>query len=156
MLVRTRTVLPRPAESVWPLLCDSRVTLTPRCPVFRVVVPRPVECRLPEGSVAREPAGSVCPVSGACAYVQGSIRRRLTEWGPPQGGRSTWNTPAWCSPAVPTAHRCRTPSLDVRAQRLPGEGAPAGTSLSLCSQSATTGDRLRRQEKLQHHLTLHL
>lgn len=77
MLVRTRTVLPRPAESVWPLLCDSRVTLTPRCPVFRLGVPRPVECRLPEG-VGGEGA------LRQCVSDQGSIRQRITEWRPPR------------------------------------------------------------------------
>lgn len=76
MLVRTTTTLNRPGESVWPMLCDSRILLKARCPVFRLGAPRPVECRLPDGSGAPGAARQ-------CVSEQGSIEQVITEWAPP-------------------------------------------------------------------------
>jgi hypothetical protein len=76
MFVRTRTVVARPAAAVWPVLCDSRMTRPPRCPVFCLGTPRPVECRSPDsaggGGATRE-----------CVSEQGAIQQRITEWAPP-------------------------------------------------------------------------
>jgi uncharacterized protein YndB with AHSA1/START domain len=76
MLVRTTTLVRRPPEAVWPLLCDSRITSTPRCPVFRLGAPTPVECRLPAGP------GEV-GASRQCVSDQGVVHQRITEWSPP-------------------------------------------------------------------------
>ncbi|MEV3936414.1 hypothetical protein AB0K52_10605 [Glycomyces sp. NPDC049804] len=50
MRVRTSRTLPLPIESLWTMLCDSRMTEAPRSPLFHLGLPRPVECRLPDGS----------------------------------------------------------------------------------------------------------
>lgn len=75
MVVRTQTTVPLPVDSVWPLLCDSRVTLKPRCPVLYLGVPKPVECRLPDGGGEGAPR--------QCVSEQGAIQQRITEWTPP-------------------------------------------------------------------------
>src|SRR5262245_41981484 len=76
MLVQTTTLIDRPVDDVWPVLCDSRIQLTPRCPVFYLGAPRPVECRLPTGSGG---VGS----TRQCVSEQGTIQQRITEWVPP-------------------------------------------------------------------------
>lgn len=75
MRVRTETMVSKPVEDVWSDLCGSRMRLTPRCPVFYVGAPRPVECRLPEGR-----GGLGAPRQ--CVSAQGTIEQRITEWTP--------------------------------------------------------------------------
>ncbi|MBU2666790.1 SRPBCC family protein [Actinoplanes bogorensis] len=76
MIVRTRWTMPHTPEQLWPALCDSRVELTPRCPVFCLGTPRPTECRLPEGH------GEV-GAARQCVSEQGTVRQRITVWEPP-------------------------------------------------------------------------
>ncbi|WP_433383151.1 hypothetical protein ACQPZX_20575 [Actinoplanes sp. CA-142083] len=76
MIVRTRWTMPHSRDELWPLLCDSAVELTPRCPVFYLGTPRPTECRLPEGP------GEV-GASRQCVSQQGVVRQRITAWDPP-------------------------------------------------------------------------
>jgi len=68
--------MPYPPEALWPLLCDSRLDLQPRCPVFFVGTPRPSSCRLPNGP------GDV-GASRECVSEQGTVRQRITTWQPP-------------------------------------------------------------------------
>ncbi|MET8526888.1 hypothetical protein [Micromonospora sp. NPDC005172] len=76
MIVRTRWMMPHPPELLWPALCDSRLELQPRCPVFYLGTPRPTTCRLPEGP------GEV-GVARQCVSEQGVVRQRITTWEPP-------------------------------------------------------------------------
>ncbi|MDG9676058.1 hypothetical protein [Micromonospora sp. DH14] len=76
MLVRTGWTMPHPAEVLWPALCDSRLELQPRCPVFYLGTPRPTSCRLPDGP------GEV-GASRQCVSEQGVVRQRITVWEPP-------------------------------------------------------------------------
>ncbi|MER7461247.1 SRPBCC family protein [Micromonospora sp. NPDC126480] len=78
MKVRTQWVVPQPPEVLWPALCDSRMELRPRCPVFCLGAPRPTACRLPDGD------GAV-GASRQCASEQGVVRQRITRWEPPTG-----------------------------------------------------------------------
>ncbi|MGN9779722.1 SRPBCC family protein [Micromonospora sp. H33] len=76
MMVRTRWTVPHPPEVLWPALCDSRMELRPRCPVFCLGAPRPTACRLPDGP------GAV-GARRQCASEQGVVRQRITRWEPP-------------------------------------------------------------------------
>ncbi|MEV0717262.1 SRPBCC family protein [Asanoa sp. NPDC050611] len=76
MIVRTRWVVPQPPEVLWPVLCDSRIELRHRCPVFYLGTPRPTACRLPEGP------GEV-GAARQCVSEQGVVRQRITLWEPP-------------------------------------------------------------------------
>ncbi|WP_250007773.1 hypothetical protein [Actinoplanes sp. M2I2] len=76
MMVRTRWSVPQSPSQMWPALCDSRVELTPRCPVFYLGTPRPQECRLPAGP------GEV-GATRQCVSEQGVIRQRIDVWEPP-------------------------------------------------------------------------
>lgn len=76
MRVRTSIVIQRPPDEVWPLLCSSK--MDPRMPcLFRLGIPKPVECRLPDG------------VGGAgqrreCVSDRGVVRQRITHWEAPR------------------------------------------------------------------------
>ncbi|MFC4336256.1 SRPBCC family protein [Salininema proteolyticum] len=76
MKVRTSHPIPKPIEAVWPLLCDSRTTLPHRSLLFRLGLPRPVECRLPdgEGGVGQQ---------RECVSADGSVTQEITAWEPP-------------------------------------------------------------------------
>lgn len=76
MRVRTSRTLRVPIEMLWTMLCDSRMTQEPRSPLFRLGLPRPVECRLPDGS------GGVGH-SRECKAANGSVHQRITVWEPP-------------------------------------------------------------------------
>lgn len=75
MIVRTATLLRRPPEEVWPLLCSSAMDRDRPC-LFRVGVPKPVRCMLPDGE------GSV-GARRECVSDQGRVRQRITRWDPP-------------------------------------------------------------------------
>jgi hypothetical protein len=75
MIVRTRWTVPHSPEALWPVLCDSRLELEPRCPVFYMGTPRPAMCQLPDG------AGGV-NATRECVSEQGKIQQRITVWEP--------------------------------------------------------------------------
>ena len=74
MSVRTRRAFLRPASSVWPLLCNSRMDSSAN-PLFRLGVPHPVECRLPNGHGG---VGS----ERECLSDQGVVHQRILAWSP--------------------------------------------------------------------------
>jgi hypothetical protein len=73
--ITTRTRLGAPPTTVWPLLFDSRMDRAPRCPVFVLGAPRPVECALPDGH------GGV-GAERECRAATGVIHQRITAWSP--------------------------------------------------------------------------
>jgi hypothetical protein len=74
LVVRTRRTFRQPAELVWPLLCNSRMDGS-NSPLFRLGVPRPVQCRLPDG------VGGVGS-ERECVSDQGVVHQRILEWVP--------------------------------------------------------------------------
>jgi hypothetical protein len=74
MVVRTSQRFPSPVSDVWPLLCNSTMDGTSRL-WFKVGVPRPVECRLPDGQGG---IGS----ERECVSDQGIVHQRILEWVP--------------------------------------------------------------------------
>ena len=76
MRVITSVVLPGSVEDVWPLLCCSK--MDPKIPChFRLGIPKPVECKLPEGE------GGVGQ-RRQCVSNIGQINQRITHWDPPR------------------------------------------------------------------------
>ncbi len=75
MLVRTRQKFHPPAAAVWPLLCDSQMDSS-RPLWFRLGLPQPVQCRLPEGlgGIGRE---------RECVSDQGTVHQQILGWDPP-------------------------------------------------------------------------
>ena len=76
MRVRTSWTIRKPVASVWELLCNSKMHMSPSCPIYAIGAPTPVECRLPDG------AGS----PGAprqCVSTHGIINQEIIEWVPP-------------------------------------------------------------------------
>ena len=63
-------------QRIWPLLCDSHMELPAGWP-FCLGMPRPIECRLPDGSGA---------VGGAreCVSNQGRVAQRILQWDEPK------------------------------------------------------------------------
>jgi len=76
MRVRSTRVLAVPIEDLWPMLCDSRMSEPHRSPLFRLGLPRLVECRLPdgEGGIGRH---------RECMAANGSVHQEITVWEPP-------------------------------------------------------------------------
>jgi hypothetical protein len=70
--IRTSCIIDRPAEVIWPLLCSSKMDSRIPC-AFRFGIPKPIECRLPEGEggVGRE---------RQCISNRGVIHQRITCW----------------------------------------------------------------------------
>ena len=75
MRVITSVVLPKPPEEVWPLLCSSRMDPNIPC-LFRLGIPKPVECRLPDG-------GGGVGERRQCISDRGMINQRITHWESP-------------------------------------------------------------------------
>ncbi len=76
MRVIASAVLPKPPEEVWPLLCSSH--MDPKIPcMFRLGIPEPVECRLPDGN------GAVGE-RRQCISDRGMINQRITHWESPK------------------------------------------------------------------------
>ncbi|MDA0841454.1 MAG: hypothetical protein O2857_27130 [Planctomycetota bacterium] len=76
MRVRTSTIIDTPPSSLWPSLCSSR--MDPRIPAyFRLGIPKPVECRLPDGH------GGV-GARRQCVSNIGVIHQRITHWQEPE------------------------------------------------------------------------
>jgi hypothetical protein len=74
MTVRTRREFSSPAGTVWPLLCNSRMEAS-ALPLFKLGVPRPVECRLPDGQGG---VGS----ERECVSDRGVVHQRILAWSP--------------------------------------------------------------------------
>jgi hypothetical protein len=72
MRVRTSIVIDKPPSEVWPLLCSSKMDPNIPC-YFRLGIPKPVECRLPDG------AGGV-GARRQCISNRGVIQQRITHW----------------------------------------------------------------------------
>lgn len=72
MRVRTSILLDRPPAVVWPLLCSSRMDPGIPC-LFRLGIPKSVECRLPDG------AGGV-GARRQCVSDRGVVDQRITHW----------------------------------------------------------------------------
>ena len=79
MKVTTSAILPKPPEEVWPLLCSSQMDPTIPC-LFRLGIPKPVECRLPDG------VGGVGE-RRQCISDRGIINQRITAWERPKNLR---------------------------------------------------------------------
>ncbi|HYK94163.1 MAG TPA: SRPBCC family protein [Thermoplasmata archaeon] len=75
LIVRTRRRFPQAPADVWPLLLNSRMAPS-RSLWFRLGVPQPVECRVPDG---RGGVGS----ERECVSIQGVVHQRILEWTPP-------------------------------------------------------------------------
>lgn len=75
MKVRTTAILPSRPEDVWPLLTNSSMDRSRPC-LFRLGVPKPVQCRLPGG-------GGV-GARRECVSEQGRVIQRITRWDPPR------------------------------------------------------------------------
>jgi hypothetical protein len=76
MRVTTFAMLPGPPEEVWPLLCASRMDPQMPC-AFRFGIPKPVECRLPDGQ------GGV-GARRQCLSDHGVVNQRITHWERPR------------------------------------------------------------------------
>ena len=74
LVVRTRRVFDVPADSVWPLLCNSKMDHSSAL-LFKLGVPQPLECRLP--------AGQGVGAERECISDQGTIHQRILVWSPP-------------------------------------------------------------------------
>ena len=72
MRVRTSIIINKSPAVVWPLLCSSR--MDPRIPCFfRLGIPKPVECRLPDG------VGGI-GARRQCVSDRGIVHQRITHW----------------------------------------------------------------------------
>ena len=72
MRVRTSTTINKPPSAVWPLLCSSKMDTSIPC-FFRLGIPKPVECRLPDG------VGGV-GTRRQCVSDRGVVHQRITHW----------------------------------------------------------------------------
>jgi hypothetical protein len=76
MRVKTNWTITSSIEDLWPLLCDSKMITRSRSPLFRMGLPLPVQCRLPDGS------GGV-DATRQCVSATGQIQQRIVAWDPP-------------------------------------------------------------------------
>lgn len=76
MRVQTTRRLLMSIDETWSRLCRSRMHQPARCPVFYLGVPKPVECRLPDGE------GRV-GATRECVSDKGSIRQEILVWNAP-------------------------------------------------------------------------
>ena len=74
LIVRTQRTFRCAPRVVWPLLCDSKMDRSSAI-LFKLGVPQPLECRLPEG---RGGVGS----ERECVSDQGVVHQRILEWVP--------------------------------------------------------------------------
>jgi uncharacterized protein YndB with AHSA1/START domain len=74
LVVRTRQTFAAPAGTVWALLCNSRMDDASSL-WFKLGVPHPVECRVPDGHGG---VGS----ERECVSDQGIVHQRILEWVP--------------------------------------------------------------------------
>jgi hypothetical protein len=76
MVVRTGQSFASPASTVWSLLCNSTMDDTTTL-LFKLGVPHPVQCRVPDGHGG---VGS----ERECVSDQGIVHQRILEWVPQQ------------------------------------------------------------------------
>jgi hypothetical protein len=76
MVVRTGQSFASPASTVWSLLCNSTMDVTTTL-LFKLGVPHPVQCRVPDGHGG---VGS----ERECVSDQGIVHQRILEWVPQQ------------------------------------------------------------------------
>jgi len=76
MQVVTTAIIPKPPTELWPLLCGSKMDPEIPC-LFRLGIPKPVECRLPSGNVGVGEART-------CVSDSGIINQRITIREPPR------------------------------------------------------------------------
>lgn len=74
MKIRTSTIIKTSRERLWPLLTNSEMSV-PGC--FCLGVPKPVECRLPDGE------GDV-GASRQCVSDRGVVNQEITTWQQPE------------------------------------------------------------------------
>jgi Polyketide cyclase / dehydrase and lipid transport len=74
VVVRTTQSFPCRPGAVWPLLCNSRMDGRSTL-LFRLGVPQPVQCSVPDGQGG---IGS----ERECTSDQGVVRQRILEWDP--------------------------------------------------------------------------
>jgi hypothetical protein len=77
MRVTTHQVFKHPPEHIWPLLGNSRMEIAPPC-VFRLGVPRPLECRLSEDGTDSKTRRR----TRQCISDRGTIDQRILIWEP--------------------------------------------------------------------------
>ena len=75
MQVVTKAIISKPPDKLWPLLCSSRMDPEIPC-LFRFGIPKPVECRLPDG------VGGVGH-QRQCVSDRGIINQRIIQWDEP-------------------------------------------------------------------------
>jgi hypothetical protein len=74
LMVRTSQSFPGPVRTVWSLVCNSRMDGSSAL-LFKLGVPQPVECRLPDGHGG---VGS----ERECVSDQGVVHQRILQWIP--------------------------------------------------------------------------
>jgi hypothetical protein len=114
MIVRTTWRFARPPEIIWPLLCDSRMEPTNSC-LFRLGVPQPRQCRLPNGQGG---VGS----ARQCISDRGVIDQTIVAWEEPKHlafrmERSDMNFRAFVFSIVDDFELVPTPEGGTRATR---------------------------------------
>ncbi len=76
MIVRTTAIIDKSPASLWQLLCSS--SMDPRIPaLFRLGIPKPVQCKLPDG------VGGV-GARRQCISDRGVVQQRITHWQEPE------------------------------------------------------------------------
>lgn len=75
MIVQTSWDFSQPPETIWPLLCNSRMEPASSC-LFGLGVPQPQQCRLPEGHGG---VGS----TRQCISDRGAIEQTILVWEEP-------------------------------------------------------------------------
>ena len=118
MIVKTRWRFAQTPEQVWPLLCNSRMERTSSC-LFGLGVPRPQQCRLPEGPGEK---GS----TRQCISDQGIIEQEILVWDEPQ-------QLTFCMRKTDLFFKKCVPSIveDFQLVSLPGGGTQATRTTTL-------------------------
>ena len=76
MIVQTSCQINASADTIWPLLCNSRMEATQSC-LFGLGVPQPEQCRLPDGHGG---VGS----SRQCISDKGIVEQKILVWDEPK------------------------------------------------------------------------
>jgi len=76
MIVQTSCRISASANTIWPLLCNSRMEATQSC-LFGLGVPQPEQCRLPDGNGG---VGS----TRQCISDRGTVEQEILIWDEPR------------------------------------------------------------------------
>ena len=76
MIVQTSCQINAPADTIWPLLCNSRMEATQSC-LFGLGLPQPVQCRLPDSDGG---VGS----TRQCISDRGIVEQQILIWDEPK------------------------------------------------------------------------